>query len=131
MMNLTAVDESRKAAHTPTPWVTDADGRSVTTIPKPTETMSLSLSGSVGQSHTEMMSRTVARCAGHSESRADAAFIVRAVNSYNDLLIIAKEALCELDPDCKYDGERWERGMSDREGLIIGLYEAIAKAEGK
>lgn len=68
---------------------------------------------------------------GSEEADANAAFIVRAVNSHNDLLVIAKDALCELDPDCKYDGVKWLDGMDDRESLIIGLYEAIAKGEGK
>lgn len=64
------------------------------------------------------------------QAEANAAFIVRAVNSHNDLLEIAKDTLCELDPNCKLDGTQWVKGMSDRESLIIGLYEAIAKAEG-
>lgn len=47
-----------------------------------------------------------------------------------DLLEIAKEALCWLDPDCKLDGETENDDNSDRENMIIGLYEAITKAEG-
>lgn len=114
MMNLTAVDESQKAAHTPTPWKSR-----------------INISDRCIELETDKTHVASVHGNSQSEIEANAAFIVRAVNSYNDLLIIAKEALCELDPDCKYDGERWERGMSDREGLIIGLYEAIAKAEGK
>lgn len=61
--------------------------------------------------------------------RPNATFIVRAVNVHNDLLISAKEALCWLDPNGKLDGETPNEDRSDKENVIIGLYEAIAKAE--
>lgn len=61
--------------------------------------------------------------------------IVRAVNSHEALLEAVKDALCELDPDCKYDGSNYngepsEKGNS-RIQTILSLYKIIEQAEGK
>lgn len=61
----------------------------------------------------------------------DAALIVRAVNSHEALLEAAKEALCTLDPDCVFDGEKVSSSSSDRSKMIIALYEAINQAEAR
>lgn len=59
-------------------------------------------------------------------------YIERAVSCHETLLEATKEALCWLDPDCKLDGVRYqgEDMHNDREKMVIGLYEAIAKAQG-
>jgi hypothetical protein len=61
----------------------------------------------------------------------DAEFVVRAANSHDALLDAAKEALCWLDPDCKWDGVQTTEDSSEEEKIIVELYAAIAQAEGK
>lgn len=72
----------------------------------------------------------LAQLQGHHRTRANAHFIVTAVNSHEELLEATKEALCWLDPDCKLDGVSYqgEDMHSDRDKMIIGLYEAIRRA---
>lgn len=61
--------------------------------------------------------------------------VLRAVNSHEVLLDVAKDALCELDPDCNYDGSNYNGEPSDKGNsriqTILALYEAIEQAEGK
>lgn len=70
----------------------------------------------------------------------NAAFIVKAVNAYESdqkkikaLIEAIGDALCELDPDCNYDGSNYngepsEKGNS-RIQTILALYKIIAQHE--
>lgn len=115
------------AQHTPTPWVLDK------------------LSGGDLPALFHINGGAVEVRSG----KMDAAFIVRAVNgfeereaelkrlrdSHEQLLELAKDALCELDPDCNYDGSNYKGEPSEKANprvqLILALYDAIAKADGK
>lgn len=72
---------------------------------------------------------------GEENAVANANFIVRAVNSHEALLEAAKDALCELDPDCKYDGSNYNGEPSDKGNsriqTILALYRIIEQADGK
>lgn len=104
-----------KPQHTPTPWhLHDTENATI-----------------CGPDHLSL-ALCEARSRKGSENDANAAFIVRAVNSHEALLDVVKEALCHLDPNCEYDGANANgKEVSEYAKLVIAMYEAIAKAEGK
>jgi hypothetical protein len=116
------METKEKVTHTPTPWKTISHGYN-----------------KAGHLHLEIVNKqktSICELFGDKQNPLwtdeqinNAEFIVRAVNSHEALLNAAKEALCWIDPDCKYDGIKITEDSSEREKMIIELQDAIAQAE--
>lgn len=103
--------------HTPTPWKYHDATKTIRAVP----------------AHYWIASMNIFD--GAVNNKANAEFIVRAVNLHETLLEAAKDALCELDPDCNYDGSNYQPKPDDegdsRIQIILALYKVIDQAEGK
>lgn len=128
-----------KATHTPTPWrvrFEEFHGGYVISVPKNQSEIykARGWDRDDGGGSGIAICLVPNGCAGEGDiAKTNAEFIVRAVNSHEELLEAVKDALCELDPDCKYDGANYNGEPSDkgnpRVQLILDLYRVIAKAE--
>lgn len=108
-----------QSQHTPTPWETYTGDGGTEHIAHEVDSHTLSIA-EITQGMFAEQSKEV--------RKTNAAFIVRAVNCHDEFLTAIKEALCWLDPDCKLDGENKTEDKSDRENMIIALYEVLEKA---
>lgn len=116
-----AMKTETEVKHTPTPW--KQEGRAVKGGEYEAETINISLTGKPGKIQMTKSYR-VRFTVMHEE---DADFIVRAVNSHEDLLDIAKMAL-----DVANRGDGFQQGVKGiHHGIAYRLAKVIKQAEGK